>query len=149
MILSFLRLLACILCLLLTSCGSIHSKHAQSLVGEWTIETAADSMGEGPITEMLALYPEGSWRSWYFVGGMPPMEWGDQASGKWRLNSHALILEHPNSQLLDGTPITVWDEFSESVAVDDKLTLKQDDQAVVFHRHLGQYDEYIAELNTD
>ncbi len=102
------------------------------------------------MIDLLAINPDGSWETWYFYGGIPPSEWGNQESGEWQYKRGVLTLDHHGeASFMKGDikkSISISTVYSKVAVVGDELILSQDDYSVTLQRYYGHLDEYIEQL---
>lgn len=101
------------------------------------------------MIDLLAINPDGTWETWYFYGGIPPTEWGNQDDGTWQYKRGVLTLDHGEAYSMRGNPIEIQTVYSRVAVSGDKLTLSQYGNSVTFERYHGHLDSYLNDLNTE
>lgn len=101
------------------------------------------------MIDLLAINPDGSWETWFFYGGLPPTEWGNQESGEWQYKRGVLTVNHGEGISMRGNPIEISTVYSKVSVIGDKLILRQDNKSFTFERYHGHLDTYLDDLNTD
>jgi hypothetical protein len=101
------------------------------------------------MIDLLAINPDGSWETWYFYGGIPPTEWGNQDGGKWSYKRGELTLDHGEGYSMRGNPITMQTKYTKVAVIGDKLILSQDSWSVTFERYHGHLDTYLDDLSSE